>query len=321
MAKLRDKIKLALDEARMLVLGCQILLGFEYRAVLEPGFAALPQHAQYAKLVALSAILVSTCLLMWPATYHQITEQGEDSEAVQNFTTRAVCGALWPFAVAFGLDVYAALLHLTGITVAAVCGFTTTAFAVFFWFGLGELQRMKDRKRSERPMKQPTPPPPGGTKLLDKIDQLLTESRVIIPGAQALLGFQFVAILMDGFNKLPASSQYVHIASLALMGIAMVLLMTPAAYHRIVENGEDTPRFYLFASRIILWSMVPLAAGLAGDFFVVIRRVTGSATLALAISAPALLLCYAAWFGYTLYRRQQQSALQRTSATAPPLAA
>ena len=169
-------------------------------------------------------------------------------------------------------------------------------------------------------MKQPTPPPPGGTKLLDKIDQLLTESRVIIPGAQALLGFQFVAILMDGFDKLPASSQYVHIASLALMGIAMVLLMTPAAYHRIVENGEDTPRFYTFASRIILWSMVPLAAGLTGDFFVVVRRVTGSATLGLAISLPALLLCYAAWFGYTLSRRQHHAGDQ-TSPAASPLVA
>ena len=35
--------------------------------------------------------------------------------------------------------------------------------------------------------------------MFDKIDQLLTESRVIIPGAQALLGFQMVAIL-PGFE-------------------------------------------------------------------------------------------------------------------------
>jgi len=129
---------------------------------------------------------------------------------------------------------------------------------------------------------------------------------VIIPGGASAIGLPIRGVLTDGFNKLPRSSQYVHLASLALIGIAMVLLMTPAAYHRIVEAGEDTPRFYAFASRTILWSMVPLAAGLAGDSFIVIRRVTESTAISAAASLIALLLCYAAWFGYTFYYRRQQ---------------
>jgi hypothetical protein len=41
------------------------------------------------------------------------------------------------------------------------------------------------------------------TPLGTKIEQVLTEARIIIPGAQALFGFQFVAMLTTGFDRLP----------------------------------------------------------------------------------------------------------------------
>lgn len=42
MVKLKDKIKMALDESRILVYGIQILLGLEYTSVFQQGFDALP---------------------------------------------------------------------------------------------------------------------------------------------------------------------------------------------------------------------------------------------------------------------------------------
>ena len=38
----------------------------------------------------------------------------------------------------------------------------------------------------------------------------LTEARVILPGAQALLGFQLSVVLTQAFEKLPVSSQIAH---------------------------------------------------------------------------------------------------------------
>ena len=35
-----------------------------------------------------------------------------------------------------------------------------------------------------------------------QVDQLLTEARLIIPGAQALLGFQFAVTLMQAFCRI-----------------------------------------------------------------------------------------------------------------------
>ena len=44
------------------------------------------------------------------------------------------------------------------------------------------------------------------TPLSTKVEQLLTEARVIIPGAQALLGFQFTVTLTRSFEQLPAGA-------------------------------------------------------------------------------------------------------------------
>jgi len=38
MAKLKDRVQNALDEARMLVLGTELLIGFHYRSAFESGF-------------------------------------------------------------------------------------------------------------------------------------------------------------------------------------------------------------------------------------------------------------------------------------------
>ena len=43
-----------------------------------------------------------------------------------------------------------------------------------------------------------------------RIEQMLTETRVILPGAQALLGFQLVIVLSGTFEKLPVDSRVIQ---------------------------------------------------------------------------------------------------------------
>ena len=59
MAELKDKIQNALDESRMLVLGSQVLLGFQFRSAFEPGFEKLSVTSQYLKMGALGLMLVA----------------------------------------------------------------------------------------------------------------------------------------------------------------------------------------------------------------------------------------------------------------------
>ncbi len=154
----------------------------------------------------------------------------------------------------------------------------------------------------------------GKTKLQDKIKNLLTEARVVLPGAQALLGFQFATMLVEGFDKLPASSKYVHLASLGLIALTTILLITPAAYHRIVEQGENTEHFHRFGSRFVLAAAVPLALGICGDFFVVIRKVTESAAYGLIGASAALVFFYGLWFALPFYRAAEHGNVESITA-------
>ena len=312
MLKLKDKIKVVLDEGRMLILGAQVLLGFQYRSVFEAGFDKLPASSQLLKLMGLCLMLLAIMLLMSPGAFHRIVADGEDREEVHSFATSVMDWALLPFALSLGIDVYVATQKLAGTVYGIIGGTLALLFALFFWYGLEMLRKSEHKHREGQALKdEKKESEDDGTKLKDKIEQVLTESRMVLPGAQALLGFQFATMLVEGFEKLPVSSRYVHLASLFLIALSIVFLMTPAAYHRLVERGEATEHFHRFASRMLIAAMIPLALGIAGDLFVVMRKVTESAKLGVTGAVVTLLVFYGFWFGYTFYRRGQQEAGKR----------
>ena len=87
--------------------------------------------------------------------------------------------------------------------------------------------------------------------------------------------------------------------------MSTILLLAPAAYHRIVENGEETTGFYRIAHILIVSSLPPLAVGVCGDFFIVVFKITGKMSLSLAGCLMMLTTFVGLWFGYTLYRRHR----------------
>jgi DMSO reductase anchor subunit len=341
MTKLKNKVGNALMEGRMLVLGAQVLLGFQFRSVFEQGYEKLPLVSQVLKLGGLGLLTVAVGLLIAPAAYHRIVERGEDTEELHRFTTRMMDWALLPFALGLGIDLYVAAGQVAGRKAGVVAGALGLIAALFFWYFLGFYTK---RARAERPARarraggimdaesvrekgeerrEDRDPPArggageggekdgadgggGGAKLSDRIDHVLTEARVVLPGAQALLGFQFIAVLTESFEQLPAGAKYVHLASLGLISLTVVLLMTPAAYHRIVERGEDTERFHSFATKFVIASLVPLALGLSGEVYVVVRKVTDSQVVSVVSALVALAVFWELWFGLTLYRRTQR---------------
>jgi hypothetical protein len=153
------------------------------------------------------------------------------------------------------------------------------------------------------------------TNLETKIKLVLTEARVVLPGAQALLGFQFTAMLTDQFPKLPRESQLVHLASLVSIAATIVLLMAPAAFHRIVERGEDTERVRNFSSVTMLWAMVPLALGISGDFYVVVSKILDSPSLGAVLAGACLMCFYGLWFGLSFAVRARDGRSGRPAST------
>jgi hypothetical protein len=126
---------------------------------------------------------------------------------------------------------------------------------------------------------------------------LLEECRTILPGIQALFGFQLIAIFNDGFDeKLNTSEQYLHLAAIALVAVAVVLIMAPAAYHRQTGPMKINAAFITVASRAALLAMVVLMLGLTLDFYVVAQVVLGQTKLALLLAALLFGLIVLMWF-------------------------
>jgi len=304
MPKLKDKIRTTLDEGRMLILGVQVLIGFEFRTVLENRFDTLSAHARYVELFGLCLMLIAVLLLMWPGVYHRLVDNGEDTDELHRFATKVIGFSLLPIALGIGAVFFVASERLLSFDFAVVVAVSVTLTAIFFWYGLEAIDRLKRGQHAkEKPMSSESAKEQDSrTDLQAKIEQVLLEIRVVLPGAQALLGFQFAALLMEGFDKLPQSSKYVHFAGLLLMALAIILMMTPAAFHRLVEKGENTERLHRFSSKMLLSSMALLALGICAELFVVGRKITSSLAASILLAIFALTLFYGCWFGYTYYR-------------------
>jgi type III secretory pathway component EscS len=306
MMQLKDKIQNALDESRMLILGAEILVGFEFSATFQEGFKHLSTSSQTLNLTALVLMLLALALLISPAAFHQLTEKGEDSVALHKFTTHVMEMALLPFAVALGANVYLPAVAINGTMTGAIFGVAVTLLAVFFWYGPRVLRSLpKGSRRKAKVMTAEEEKVTGHTPLHDKIRQVLTEARVIIPGNQALLGFQFATVLQTGFKELAPWLKWIHLASLSLIALSTVLLLTPAAYHRIVEGGEETAHFYRVAHIMVLCSLPPLAVGICGDFVLVVYKITDMRNLSLIAAVLMLSVFGVLWGGYPWLRRNR----------------
>jgi hypothetical protein len=141
-------------------------------------------------------------------------------------------------------------------------------------------------------------------KLESAAQHLLEECRMVLPGIQALFGFQLIAIFNQGFDeKLSSGEQQLHFLALFLVAVAAGLVMTPAAIDRQAEQRVVSERFIWLGSLLLLVSMVPLALGLTLDVYLIARVIFDSVRVATAIAAALFLILMALWFA--LPRRER----------------
>jgi hypothetical protein len=193
-----------------------------------------------------------------------------------------------------GLAGYIVIAPNFGTGAGITCAVLLAMLAGFCWFGLelvlGVFHGVKHMENSVTP-------------LATKVEQMLTEARVVIPGAQALFGFQFVAMLTSAFDRLPPSAKIVHAVALCLVALNVTLLMTPAALHRLSFGGEDSTRFLRLGSAFLVAAPLLLAAGVSAEMYVVFLKVLESPVRAVAAAAGNFLVLIGFWYVLPLIQR------------------
>jgi Family of unknown function (DUF6328) len=267
---LESTLKTSLDELRMQMLGAQVLFGFQLQGLFQDTFIELPNSVRVVDTTALAMTISVLTLLLAVPCQHRIVEQGEASLRIFRLSMRYANYALFPLAAMISCDIYAATRLPFGIARSAVLASITFLIALGAWYGAGTyLRQHGDQQRGDSPLRETK------ANLHAKIEQMLTEARVILPGAQALLGFQLIVMMTRSFGELPSGMQRVHLIALLSLMLTVVLLIAPAAVHRLAFEGRDNPRLHAVGSRIIAIALLPLVFAIACDVWVALFRLQG----------------------------------------------
>jgi hypothetical protein len=234
-------------------------------------------------------------LLIAPSMQHLIVERGRSTARILSLTTYFAGFALLPMGLSLGTDLSIVLTYRFGAEAGVTVGLSAGALAFALWYGAEVLLRKPDK--GEPPMEERT--------YIDvRVEHMLTEARVLLPGAQALFGFQMAVLLTEAFGDLPPSSKFIHAAALCCIALAIILLMAPASFHRITFHGENTKSFYRIGSGFVIASALPLAAGIASDLYVAIAKAAESQMTGSVIAIAMAALLIALWFVWPLMSRK-----------------
>lgn len=141
-------------------------------------------------------------------------------------------------------------------------------------------------------------------------NHLIEEARMVLPGIQALFGFQLIAVFNTRFDTvLTDSEQHLHLAAMLCIVLAILLIMAPAAYHRQAERGVVSRYFVDLASRLIAAAMLTLTAGIAAEVFIVARMILDDVVVSAVIAAVVIVVFVGFWFVFPYIRRKQRHAV------------
>lgn len=147
----------------------------------------------------------------------------------------------------------------------------------------------------------------------ERYGELLAELRTIIPGVQVLFAFLLTVPFSSRFAALDDLGVQVFTIALVGVGLATVVLLTPAAYHRLTPTHDRRRRIKL-GVRVTIVGMVLLAASITAALFVVARLIfttqsappvdtVGSTVIGLVIAGIVGVAAVALWFLLPFLRR------------------
>ena len=104
---------------------------------------------------------------------------------------------------------------------------------------------------------------------------MLSEMRIVLPGAQTLAAFLIILPFNGGFRHIVQTEKYVFLATLFFALTSLILLSAPAVQHRVMRPLMDRERFKHFASRQIVAGSVALGIALVLGTNLVVSEVFG----------------------------------------------
>ncbi|QJD89626.1 hypothetical protein HH213_05620 [Duganella dendranthematis] len=133
---------------------------------------------------------------------------------------------------------------------------------------------------------------------------MLSEMRILLPGAQMLSAFLIILPFNGGFAKIVHLEKLLFLATFLFSLASLVLLSAPAIQHRLLRPLKDRARFKRIATRQIVAGAFALAIALVLGTDLVMSEVFG-ATVGMAVAAVMGLLIVCAWWLMPVYLKRR----------------
>lgn len=131
---------------------------------------------------------------------------------------------------------------------------------------------------------------------------------MVLPGVQALFGFQLIAVFnAPFFELLTGNERRLHVLALVLVSLSIACLMAPAAYHRLAEPAMISRSFVTYASTLLMIALVPLMVAVSVDIYLIARMVLGDVRAAGGIAGGVGAVFATIWFVVPWIVRRRRS--------------
>jgi multisubunit Na+/H+ antiporter MnhG subunit len=138
------------------------------------------------------------------------------------------------------------------------------------------------------------------------IEFILEECRMVLPGIQALFGFQLIAVFNDRFSQLTPDDKIVHLAAIFFTVAAVGFLMGPASYHRLTTPNSMPPELCTIGTRLVCVGMAALMLSISLDIYLVTKMILESVTAGIISGGIALTFFASVWYIFPLLSKRGQ---------------
>jgi hypothetical protein len=145
-----ERLKLALDELRMQMLGAQVLFGFQFQALFQERFQEPSDAQRLASALGFGAILLTIGVLIAATAHHRLRERGEATLRMLAIVERYAAAALVTLAITLAADIYLVTVGQWGNGPAIVLTVCALACCVLFWYALGVMLRRREHTNARR---------------------------------------------------------------------------------------------------------------------------------------------------------------------------
>ncbi|MGH3091460.1 MAG: DUF6328 family protein [Gaiellaceae bacterium] len=155
----------------------------------------------------------------------------------------------------------------------------------------------------DRPRSEDAP----GHDLDQEWGELVEEHRLAMPGIQVLFAFLLILPFQNRFEELTQNQVYVYFSALVGAAIAIVLLISPTAVHRIRWRQQDKEALLQLATRTAIAATVFIAASMTASVYLV-TDVLFSASVTVPVTVVLAAAFAGFWYVLPLVRRARDRA-------------